>query len=165
MPMRSTRHRFSACQHWFWDFVYIVTPKEKCQTFSSQNACTCQLFCFKNAIHSPSGFDSFTLTYNNEIKIYPLYRLLEVSLDNYAKYDLYLVHVVQGLKLLFFLNGLLSYYQGDMWSAVCEIAHMATLNREEPNFAQVCNELSGVRICNIQDHAKYILLLLSNQRK
>ena len=83
--------------------------------------------------------DSFTLTYNNEIKVYPFYRLLGVGLDNYAKYGLYLVHVVQGLKLLFFfLNGLLSYYQVDMWSAVCEIAHMATLNREEPNLAQVC---------------------------
>ena len=36
-----------------------------------------------------------------------------------------------------------------MWSAVCEIAHMATVNTEEPNLAHVCMQRS-VRRQNMQ---------------
>ena len=41
MQIRSLRHHFSACQHWFLDSAYQITPYKGVKTFSSQNACTC----------------------------------------------------------------------------------------------------------------------------
>ena len=44
MQIRPLRRRFSACQHWFSDSAYQITPNQGVKPFSSQNACTCQLF-------------------------------------------------------------------------------------------------------------------------
>ena len=41
MQNRSLRHHFSACQHWFSDSAYQITPNQGVKPFSSQNACTC----------------------------------------------------------------------------------------------------------------------------
>ena len=41
MQIRSLRLHFSACQHWFLDSAYQITPKQGVKPFSSQNACTC----------------------------------------------------------------------------------------------------------------------------
>ena len=41
MQIRSLRRHFSACQHWFSDLAYQITPNLSVKPFSSQNACTC----------------------------------------------------------------------------------------------------------------------------
>ena len=41
MQIRSLRHHFSACQHWFLDSAYQFTLNHGVKPFSSQNACTC----------------------------------------------------------------------------------------------------------------------------
>ena len=41
MQIRSLRRHFSACQHWFSDLAYQITPNQGVKPFSSQNACTC----------------------------------------------------------------------------------------------------------------------------
>ena len=41
MQIRSLRRHFSACQHWFSDSAYQITPNQGINPFSSQNACTC----------------------------------------------------------------------------------------------------------------------------
>ena len=46
MQIRPLRRHFSACQHWFSDSAYQITPNQGVKSFSSQNACTCSLFCF-----------------------------------------------------------------------------------------------------------------------
>ena len=44
MQIRSLKRHFLACQHWFLDSAYQITPNQGVKAFSSQNACTCQLF-------------------------------------------------------------------------------------------------------------------------
>ena len=41
MQIRSLRRHFSACQHWFLDSAYQITPNQGAKPFSSQNDCTC----------------------------------------------------------------------------------------------------------------------------
>ena len=41
MQIRLLRRHFSACQHWFSDSAYQITPKQGDKPLSSQNACTC----------------------------------------------------------------------------------------------------------------------------
>ena len=41
MQIRPSRRHFSACQHWFSDSAYQITPNPGIKPFSSQNACTC----------------------------------------------------------------------------------------------------------------------------
>ena len=41
MQIRSLKRHFSACQHWFSDSAYQITPNQGVKPFSSQNACTC----------------------------------------------------------------------------------------------------------------------------
>ena len=41
MQIRPLRRHFSACQHWFSDSAYQITPNQGVKPFSSQNACTC----------------------------------------------------------------------------------------------------------------------------
>ena len=41
MQIRSLRRHFSACQHWFSDSAYQITPNKGVKPFSSRNACTC----------------------------------------------------------------------------------------------------------------------------
>ena len=41
MQIRSLRRHFSACQHWFLDSAYQITPNKDVEPFSSQYACTC----------------------------------------------------------------------------------------------------------------------------
>ena len=41
MLIRLLRLHFSACQHWFSDSAYQITPNQGVKHFSSQNACTC----------------------------------------------------------------------------------------------------------------------------
>ena len=41
MQIRPLRCHFSACQHWFSDSAYQITPNQGVKPFSSQNACTC----------------------------------------------------------------------------------------------------------------------------
>ena len=41
MQIRSLRLHFPACQHWFSDSAYQITPIKSVKPFSSQNACTC----------------------------------------------------------------------------------------------------------------------------
>ena len=41
MQIRSLRLHFPACQHWFSDSAYQITPNKGVKSFSSQNACTC----------------------------------------------------------------------------------------------------------------------------
>ena len=44
MQIISLRRHFSACQHWFLDSAYQITPQNDIKLFSSRNACTCHLF-------------------------------------------------------------------------------------------------------------------------
>ena len=41
MQIMSLRRHFSACQHWFLDLAYQITPNQGVKPFSSQNDCTC----------------------------------------------------------------------------------------------------------------------------
>ena len=41
MQIRPFRGHFSACQNWFTDSAYQITPNQVVKPFSSQNACTC----------------------------------------------------------------------------------------------------------------------------
>ena len=41
LQIRPLRRHFSACQHWFLDSSYQITPNQGVKPFSSQNACTC----------------------------------------------------------------------------------------------------------------------------
>ena len=41
MQIRSLRRCFLACQHWFLDSTYQITPNQGIKPFSSQNACIC----------------------------------------------------------------------------------------------------------------------------
>ena len=41
MQIRPLRRHFSACQHWFSDSAYQITPIQCVKPFSSQNTCTC----------------------------------------------------------------------------------------------------------------------------
>ena len=41
MQIRSLRRHFSACQNWFLDSAYQITPIQGVKPFSSQYACTC----------------------------------------------------------------------------------------------------------------------------
>ena len=41
IQIRPLRRHFSACQHWFSDSAYQITPNHGVKPFSSQNAYTC----------------------------------------------------------------------------------------------------------------------------
>ena len=41
MQIRPLRHHFSACQHWFLDSAYQITPNQGVKPLTSRNACTC----------------------------------------------------------------------------------------------------------------------------
>ena len=41
MQISSSIRHISACQHWFLDLAYQITPNQGVKPFSLQNACTC----------------------------------------------------------------------------------------------------------------------------